>query len=315
MLGSLTFWVVFHLFIFLLLAIDLGLFNRQAHTVSVRESLIKVSIYTLISLAFAGLVFYEKGMASGYEFITAYLVEQSLSIDNLFVFILIFQSFKVPQIYQARVLFWGVVGAMVFRAIIIYAGVQLVERFEWILILFGVFLIYTGVKLFFKGSEEDEHKDVSKHKIVLWMSRHFSITKEYDKAKFFVRKNGKLWMTPLFLVLLVIEVMDVVFAADSIPAVFSISRDPMVLYTSNVFAILGLRSLYFALAAMMHMFKYLPYGISFVLAWIGVKMVLNEVLGHEIINNQVGLLVTVLALVGSIGLSLILEKRSNKMAN
>jgi tellurite resistance protein TerC len=271
-LDHLYFWIGFNVFVGVMLVLDLAVFHRRAHTVKFKEAIGWSIFWISLAAIFAVIVYFWHGKHTAVEFVTGYLIEESLSVDNLFVFLLIFRYFKVPGHYQHKVLFWGIVGALVMRFIFIWAGVALINRFHWIIYVFGAFLVYTGLKLLKSNDSEvkPEHNPVLKA-----FRKLMPVTTDYVDGKFFVRDKG-LWATPLFLVLLVIETTDVAFAADSIPAILAITRDPFIVYTSNVFAILGLRSLYFALAGMMDAFHYLHYGLAIILSFIGVKMLLSN---------------------------------------
>jgi tellurite resistance protein TerC len=266
----LLFWILFNLFVLAMLVLDLGVFHRRAHTVKFREALIWSVAWIALAAIFAVVIFFWHGRTPALEFVTGYVIELSLSVDNLFVFLLIFRFFQVPSIHQHKVLFWGILGALIMRAIFIAAGVSLIERFHWIIYVFGAFLIYSGIKLFFQD-EAEIHPE--KNPVLRLFRRWVPVTKDYVGHKFFVRNPG-LYATPLFVVLLVVETTDLLFAVDSIPAILAITRDAFIVYTSNVFAILGLRSMYFALAGMMEMFRYLHYGLSLVLVFVGAKMLL-----------------------------------------
>ena len=265
----LLFWILFNLFVLVMLALDLGVFHRRAHTVRFKEALAWSAAWISMAAVFSIIVLYWHGRASSLEFITGYVIELSLSVDNLFVFLVIFRYFKVPAHDQHKVLFWGIVGALVMRGIFILAGVTLINRFHWIIYVFGALLIYSGFKLLRQGETEihPEHNP-----ILRIFRRYVPVTKDYVGDKFFIRKPG-LFATPLFVVLLVVETTDVLFAVDSIPAVLAITRDAFIVYTSNVFAIMGLRSMYFALAGLIEMFRYLHYGLAVVLMFVGVKMI------------------------------------------
>jgi tellurite resistance protein TerC len=258
-----------------------------------------------IGLAFAFAIFVHQwmGPTKAIEFVTGYLLEEALSVDNLFVFILLFAYFKVPQEDEKTVLFWGIIGALIMRGIFIWAGVALVERFHWILYLFGVFLIWTGFQLMRKGEQQ---QDPSRNIVLKFCRRFLPLTEAYEQKKFFVRREGKLLATPLFVVLLVVETTDILFATDSIPAILAITRDPFIVYTSNVFAILGLRSLYFALSGLMKLFHYLNYGLSVVLMFIGAKMLLPE--RYEL-PTWVALAVVASVLLTSVLLSVVFPKK------
>jgi tellurite resistance protein TerC len=269
----LTFWIAFNLFVVTMLALDLGVFHRKAHVVKYKEALTWSGVWIALASTFAVIVYFWRGQQPGLEFVTGYLIELSLSVDNLFVFLVLFSYFKVPDEHQHKVLFWGIVGALVMRVIFIFSGVALINRFHWIIYVFGAFLVYTGVKLAVQD-ETDIHPETNP--ILKWFRRTFPMTKTYEGGNFFVVKEGKRFATPLFAVLLVVETTDLLFAVDSIPAILAITRDPFIVYTSNVFAILGLRSMYFALAGMMTVFHYLNYGLAAILVFIGFKMLLSN---------------------------------------
>lgn len=255
-----------------MLVLDLGVFHRRAHTVKFREALAWSGAWIALAAIFAVVIFFWHGRTPALEFVTGYVIELSLSVDNLFVFLLIFRFFQVPAIHQHKVLFWGILGALIMRAIFIAAGVSLIQRFHWIIYAFGAFLVYSGIKLFFQ-EEAEIHPE--KNPVLRLFRRWVPVTQDYVGNKFFVRSAG-LYATPLFVVLLVVETTDLLFAVDSIPAILAITRDAFIVYTSNVFAILGLRSMYFALAGMMEMFRYLHYGLSLVLISVGAKMLLSH---------------------------------------
>jgi tellurite resistance protein TerC len=270
----LLFWILFNLFVLAMLVLDLGVFHRRAHTVKFREALAWSAVWIALAVIFAVVVFFWHGRTSALEFVTGYVIELSLSVDNLFVFLLIFRFFHVPPVHQHKVLFWGILGALIMRAVFIVAGVGLIQRFHWIVYVFGAFLVYSGIKLFFQ-EEAEIHPE--KNPVLRLFRRFVPVTKDYEGNKFFVRRAG-LYATPLFVVLLVVETTDLLFAVDSIPAILAITRDAFIVYTSNVFAIMGLRSMYFALAGMMEMFRYLHYGLSLVLVFVGAKMLLSHYL-------------------------------------
>ena len=257
-----------------MLVLDLGVFHRRAHTVKFREALAWSAVWIALAVIFAVVVFFWHGRTSALEFVTGYVIELSLSVDNLFVFLLIFRFFHVPPVHQHKVLFWGILGALIMRAVFIVAGVGLIQRFHWIVYVFGAFLVYSGIKLFFQ-EEAEIHPE--RNPVLRLFRRFVPVTKDYEGNKFFVRRAG-LYATPLFVVLLVVETTDLLFAVDSIPAILAITRDAFIVYTSNVFAIMGLRSMYFALAGMMEMFRYLHYGLSLVLVFVGAKMLLSHYL-------------------------------------
>jgi tellurite resistance protein TerC len=263
------FWVIFNAVILALLFLDLAVWNREGRVIPFRQALVSSLCWILLAGAFAFFIHVRLSPTKSLEFITGYLVEEALSVDNLFVFILLFKYFKVPREQERTVLFWGIIGALIMRGVFIVAGVALVQRFHWILYLFGAFLIYTGFKLM--GGDDDQ-VDPSRNLVLKWARKLLPVTSEYQGKKFFLRRDGSLLATPLFIVLLVVETTDILFATDSIPAILAISRDPFVVYTSNVFAILGLRSLFFALSGLMKLFHYLNYGLAVVLIFIGAKM-------------------------------------------
>jgi tellurite resistance protein TerC len=264
----LVFWILFNLFVAAMLALDLGVLNRRSHRVGFREALAWSAVWITLAAAFAVLEFFWHGRAQALQFVTGYVIELSLSVDNLFVFLVIFRYFKVPDQHQHKVLFWGILGALVMRIVFILAGVGLIRRFSWITYIFGLMLIYSGIKLLRQG-EAEIHPE--KNPVLLLFRRILPVTKEYVGGQFFTRTN-RLYATPLFVVLLVVETSDLLFAVDSIPAVLAITLNTFIVYTSNVFAILGLRSMYFALAGVMDLFHYLHYGLSVVLIFIGLKM-------------------------------------------
>lgn len=269
---NIWFWVIFNAVILALLFLDLAVWNREGRVIPFKQALISSLWWILLAGAFAFFIHVRLSPTKSLEFVTGYLVEEALSVDNLFVFILLFKYFKVPPEQERTVLFWGIIGALIMRGVFIVAGVALIQRFHWILYLFGAFLIYTGFKLM--GGNDDQ-VDPSKNLVLKWSRRLLPVTDHYDGGKFFSRGNGRLFVTPLFIVLLVVETTDILFATDSIPAILAISRDPFVVYTSNVFAILGLRSLFFALSGLMKLFRYLNYGLAVVLMFIGAKMLVG----------------------------------------
>jgi tellurite resistance protein TerC len=271
-LNETIFWIAFNVFVLLMLVLDLAVFHRKSHTVKFREALLGSALWISLALAFAVLVYFWHGRPATLEFITGYVIELSLSVDNLFIFLLIFRFFKVPAEQQHKVLFWGILGALIMRGIFILVGVGLMRRFEWIAYIFGALLIYSGIKLFTQ-KEMEIHPE---NNPVLRLFRKFvPVTKDYEGGKFFV-KRARLYATPLLIVLLVVETTDLIFAVDSIPAILAITLDAFIVYTSNVFAILGLRSMYFALAGMMELFHYLHYGLSLVLIFVGAKMLVTH---------------------------------------
>jgi tellurite resistance protein TerC len=262
-------WVGFSLFVIGMLALDLGVFHRKSHTVSVKEALVWTAVWIACSMLFNLFVYHYFGKEKALEFFTAYLVEKSLSIDNIFVMIMIFSYFSVPDSYQHKVLFWGIFGALIMRIIFIFAGIELIHKFHWLIYLFGGFLVFTGIRMVLG---DDKPIEPDKNPLVKLVRRMFSVTQTFEVDNFFVRRDGKTWATPLFIVVVLIEATDLIFAVDSIPAIIAISDDAFIVYTSNVFAILGLRSLYFALAGIEKYFVYLKYGLATILVFVGVKM-------------------------------------------
>jgi tellurite resistance protein TerC len=271
--SQLFLWIVFNVFVLGVLALDLLVLHRKAHAVSLREALVWSCVWVSLALIFAlGITFF-RGGEKALEFLAGYVIEWSLSVDNLFVFLVIFSFFAVPSSYQHRVLFWGILGALFLRAGFIATGTALLSNFHWMIYVFGGFLVFTGIKLLFVG---DEKVEPEKNPAIRLVRRFINVTPDYQGQRFFVRKDEKLWATPLFLVLVVVETTDVIFAVDSIPAIFAITLDPFIVYTSNVFAILGLRALFFLLAGVMEMFRYLRVGLAFVHCFVGAKMLIAE---------------------------------------
>lgn len=321
-------WIGFGVIIAFMLALDLGLLNRKAHAPTFRESLVWSLVWISLAMGFAAVVFWQRGPDTGKKFLLGYLIELSLSVDNLFVFLLIFTYFKVPPQFQHRVLFWGVFGALVMRIIMIFLGVALIEQFSWIIYIFGAFLIYTGLKMF---GEQDEELEPEHNPIVKFVTRFVPITRRYREQKFFTIKNGKRVGTLLLLVLIIVEITDLIFAVDSIPAIFGIfdkgeKPDRFVIYTSNVFAIMGLRTFFFMLAGVIDKFHYLKVGLAFVLTFIGIKMVLPligiisgyllpqyaEKIGHyDHIPIEISLIIVAILLSLSVVASLVFPKKED----
>ena len=266
-------WVGFNVFVLIMLALDLGVFHRKTHEVSLKEALIWTGVWITLALAFNVFIYYYFDEEFAVQFLTGYLIEKSLSVDNIFVIILIFSYFHVPSTYQHKVLFLGILGALVMRAIFIFAGIELIHRFHWLIYIFGGFLIITGIRMLFSN---DTKIDPEKNFFVRMVRKIIPVTNDYVEDKFFTRVDGALWATPLFLALVVIEATDLIFAVDSIPAILAISEEPFIVYTSNAFAILGLRSLYFALAGIEKYFKYLKYGLALILVFVGSKMAMAQ---------------------------------------
>ncbi len=316
---SIWLFVGFNAFIILMLALDLGVFHRKSHAVSIKEALGWSIAWIAMSLAFNAVIYFfwdslvpHSALSSSeaaLAFFTGYIIEKSLSVDNIFVFVLIFSYFSVPAQYQHRVLFWGILGALLMRGVLIGVGAALLEQFHWIIYVFGGFLIYTGIKMF---TQESIKVEPEKNPLVKFFRKRFPITEGYEGDKFFVRRAGKLMATPLFLVLLIIESTDLVFAVDSIPAIFAVTKDPFIVYTSNVCAILGLRALYFLLANVVEKFHYLSTGLAIVLIFVGAKMLLDTV--YEI-PMTVSLGVVFVVLTTSIVASLIRDRQIHKHSN
>lgn len=289
---SLTLWILFNAFILAMLVVDLVVFNRKPHEITIRESLTWTAIWIALAVVFGiGLYFFMSPDAS-LDYFTGYLIEKSLSVDNIFVFLLIFTYFGVDAKYQHKVLFWGIFGALVFRLIFIFVGVALLKQFHWIIYVFGAFLVFTGLKL---GLEKDKEIHPEKNPVLKLVRRFIPITKQYYGQKFFLKRGKRIIATPMFIVLVVIETTDVIFALDSIPAIMAITRDTFLIYSANAFAILGLRALYFALSGVMRLFHYLHYGLAFILVFIGIKMLLESVIEIPTLIT-LGIIVTTLAL-------------------
>ncbi|MFZ5940396.1 MAG: TerC family protein [Bacteroidota bacterium] len=299
-------WIVFIALIFVFLALDLGIFNRNPHVISTKEALRWTALWVSLSLVFSGVIFilYKKGITDNFlnltptqavvKYITGYLIELSLSIDNVFVIALIFASFSIPAKYQHRVLFWGILGAIIFRGLMLFFGIALIRKLSWSIYIFGGFLIYTALKMLFSGEQEVKTED---SKLIRLVKRFFPVTSEIESSAFFIKKQHILYATPLFLAMLVIESADVIFALDSIPAILAITTDPFIVFSSNIFAILGLRSLYFALAGMIRKFYYIKYSLIVILAFVGVKMIISH---HVELPEWLSLSVVAVALAAGI---------------
>jgi len=297
-------WIGFNAFILAMLALDLGVFHKKNHVVGFKESIIWTIVWVTLALIFNAGIYFWKGPEVAIEFLTGYLIEKSLSVDNVFVFLLIFGHFRVPALYQHKVLFWGILGALVMRAAMITVGAALITKFHWVIYVFGAFLVFTGFKMLFTP----EHApDIAHHPVLRGLKRLIPVTPDYHEDRFFVRLGQNvLHATPLFAVLCMVEFSDVVFAVDSIPAIFAITKDPFIVYTSNVFAILGLRSLYFAFAGLAEQFHYLKTGLAFILMFVGIKML---IVGFIKIPAFVSLMVIFVILMISIGASLARAKK------
>ncbi|OLU30630.1 TerC family protein [Pseudomonas sp. PA27(2017)] len=299
------FWLIFITIVVSLLVFDLGVLHREHREIGVKESLLLSGGYITAGLLFGLWVWHMKGAASGMDFYTGFLIEKSLSMDNVFLMAMIFSFLAIPRKYQHEVLFWGILGVIVLRALMIGLGAALIAQFSWILYVFGAFLLLTGVKMLF--SKVDDHPDLSENKLIKFVRRHMRVTDRLHEGRFFVRQpdekgNMVRWATPLFLALVLIECADLVFAIDSVPAIFAITQDPFIVYTSNIFAILGLRALYFALAAMIHRFAYLKYALALVLVFIGGKIFLVGIIGKT--PPVISLSVTLGLLIGGVLLSM-----------
>jgi tellurite resistance protein TerC len=267
------FWILFNGFVMMMLALDLGVFHRKTHEVSVKEAISWTIVWIMIAMVFNVIIYFWRGQEQALEFFTGYLVEKALSVDNIFVFIMIFSYFQIPAKYQHKILFWGILGALVMRAIFIFAGIALIEKFHFTIYIFGALLIYTGYKMFFHNNAKIEPE---KNPVIKMFRKIMPVSSGLHGSNFFVKQNGKKYATPLFLVLILIETSDIIFAVDSIPAILAITQDQFIVYTSNVFAIMGLRSLYFALAGVIHRFWLLSYGLAFVLIFVGIKMLIVD---------------------------------------
>jgi tellurite resistance protein TerC len=301
-------WAAFMLFIVAMLALDLGVFHRKSHEIKMKEALAWCVVWFSLAMIFNAIIYFWQGRQPALEFFTGYLIEICLSVDNVFVFILVFTYFKVPRVHQHRVLFWGIIGAVVMRALFIAGGIALLSVLDWVLYVFGAFLIFTGIKMALPKSEEPDPE----HNVAVKLVRKiFPVTPTFVGGKFFTRIDGRLFATPLFIVLIAIETTDVIFAVDSIPAILGITRDGFIVFTSNIFAILGLRSLYFALSGSMLLFRFLGLGLAIILIFIGVKMVLTwEVLGgvHIPIGVSLGVIGSILTL--SVVASLLIKEKT-----
>lgn len=288
-------WIGFNVFVLAMLALDLGVFHRKAHEVHFKEAILWSAVWILLAGIFNLGIYYWKGEQVALQFLTGYVIEKSLSVDNIFVFLMIFAYFKVPNKYQHEVLFWGILGALAFRAIFIALGVVLIEKFHWMIYVFGAFLILTGIKM---ALEKDKEVHPEKNPVLKLFKKVMPVTPGYVDGHFFVKQAGRWFATPLFVVLLIIETTDIIFAVDSIPAILAVTSDPFIVYSSNVFAILGLRALFFALAGFMKLFHHLHYGLSFVLVFVGGKMLLSEYF-------KVPIVLSLCVILGALALSII----------
>jgi len=290
---SIYFWIGFHLFVFIMLALDLGVFHKHTHKVPVKEAIIWSFVWITLALLFDLFIYLDKdfGPTKALEFLTGYVIEYSLSVDNIFVFILIFSYFAVNSQYQHKILFWGILGALIMRGVFIFTGLALINRFQWVVIIFGAFLVFSGIRMLF---HEESEVDPEKNFVVKFFRRFFSVTETLHGDKLIIFKDRKIYATPLFLVLLIIESSDLIFAVDSIPAILAISKNLFIVYTSNIFAILGLRSLYFAIAGIMGFFRFLKLGLAFVLTFVGAKMLISYFHIEIPIVTSLGIIISIL---------------------
>ena len=308
-MSRIALFVAFNVGVLAMLAVDLGIFNKKAHTISVKEAAAWSSVWITLSLGFAGVIYWLHGPKPALEFVTGYLIEYSLSIDNIFVIVLIFAYFRIPEKYQHRVLFWGIIGALLMRGSMIAAGAFLIERFHWIIYVFGAFLIFTGIRM---ATHDESDIEPEANPVLRLVRRLLPVTHDYRGQSFFVKEAPKrgevirLMATPLFVVLVLVETTDLIFAVDSIPAIFAVTRDPLIVYTSNVCAILGLRSLYFLLAGVIHTFRFLKLGVAVVLTFVGAKMLLGSV---YVIPIHISLFVIVALLATAIGASVMFPSK------
>ena len=300
---GISFWIGFFVFVIIMLSLDLFVFHKKNTVVKVKQALLWSLFWIGLAVIFNFGVYFLVGKVKALEFLTGYLIEESLSVDNLFVFILIFSFFKIEPKYQHKVLFWGIIGAIIMRAVFIFAGVAIIERFNWVMYIFGTFLVYTGIHMLFEKESDDYNPN--KNVMIRGFKKIFPVTDDMSRPHFFVRNNKILYATPFFIALLVIEASDLIFAVDSIPAVLSVSKDPFIVYTSNIFAILGLRSLYFALNGIMAYFHYLKYALSGILTFIGVKMCLNEFASEQGYNFHISNLASLGVIISLLTISIL----------
>jgi tellurite resistance protein TerC len=299
------FWIGFIAFIILMLFLDLFVFHKKNEVIKIKSALLWSAFWIGLALLFNVGIYVFSGHQKALDFFTGYLIEESLSVDNLFVFIMIFAAFNIAPEYQHRILLWGVIGAIVMRAVFIFAGIALIENFAWVMYIFGVFLIYTGIKMFFEKDESHKPIDLESNKMITFIKYFLPVTINNKETHFFKRINGKLYATQFLLTLLMIEGSDLIFAVDSIPAVMSVSTDPFIVYTSNIFAILGLRSLYFALSGIMGYFRYLKYGLAFILFFIGFKMCINELANEMDYHFHISNFASLAVIAGMLAISIV----------
>ncbi len=295
---------IFYIIIITLLVTDLGVFHKKNHVISAKTSLISTAVYFLIGMLFGVYVWFQHGNIAGQQYFTGFIIEKILSLDNIFLILIIFSSLNIPIKYQHKVLFWGILGVIFLRGVLIYLGSEMIQKYEWVMLIFGVILIFTGIKMFFI---DDTHSDFSKNKFILFLRKHLRITEKLDDNKFFtfqkINQKKKLFLTPLFLALVAVEFCDLIFALDSIPAIFLITTDPYIVYTSNIFAILGLRAVYFAIASVIARFKYVKYSLSILLVFIGSKIFIHQIF-HIEITSLVSLFITIFLIASGILYSL-----------
>ena len=292
MATNIWFWVIFNVFVLAMLALDLGVFHRTDHAVGMKEAGIWTVVWISLALIFNAGIYFFAGPEPALQFLTGYLIEKSLSVDNIFVFVMLFSYFNVPVVYQHRVLFWGILGALLMRGALIGVGAFLISQFHWVIYIFGAFLVFTGIRM---GVQKEETVEVESNSVVKLLRRFMPVTQQYRGHSFFIRESGRLFATPLFVVLLIVETTDLIFALDSIPAIFAVTTDPFLVYTSNVFAILGLRSLYFLLADVVTKFRFLKIGLSVILVFVGVKMLIVDIY-HIPIVLSLGVIASVLVI-------------------
>lgn len=301
---GISWWIGFHVFVFAMLALDLGVFHKKDHEIGVKESLVWTMVWVVLAFCFAVGIYYFIGHQEAMEFATGFVLEKTLSVDNIFVMTVIFSYFKVEPKYQHRVLFWGIIGALVMRILFILGGVALLAKFHFLMYLFGAFLVYTGIKMLVSDDDEVNPEEDAIYK---FCRKHLRMTEHFHEQKFFVFKDGVRYATPLFMVLIIIESTDLIFAVDSIPAILSVTKNSFIAYTSNIFAILGLRSLYFAFAGVVKYFRFLSYALSIVLVFIGLKMLTS---GFYHIDTTISLLIVVGVIAASIGASLVFPEKN-----